>query len=61
MKTFEGTIHIKYHKNLFGKKLPITYDCENKAELKIEQKRIKKEFLEKVNAISVIFDMHERK
>ncbi|MCK4813834.1 MAG: hypothetical protein KAT14_07845 [Candidatus Marinimicrobia bacterium] len=61
MKTFEGTFHVKFHKNLYGKKLPVTFDCETKDELVKEQKRIRREYIEKDKAISVVFDMCERK
>lgn len=60
MKTYEGTFHVKFHKNLYGNKLPITFDCENKQELLEEQKRIKKVYIEEDKAISVTFDMSER-
>ena len=29
MKTYEGTLLVKLHKDLFGKKSPLTIDCEN--------------------------------
>ena len=40
MKTFEGTYIIQWGKNTHPDIRPITYDCESKEELKIEQKRI---------------------
>ncbi len=60
MKTYEGTLHVKPHKNLFGQKTPLTIDCENKAELKIKKIRIKEAFLLN-GAYSVKFELRERK
>jgi len=60
MKTFEGTMHVKPHINLFGKKTPLTIDCGSKKELKSELSRIKKAFM-KDGAYSVVFNLSERK
>lgn len=60
MKTFEGTLHVKPHKNLFGKKTPLTIDCNNESELKAEICRIKNAFL-KEGAYKVKVDLRERK
>ena len=60
MRTFEGTVHIKFHRNLFGKKNPITIDCENEEELRIEKARISSCW-KNDGAISVVFDLSERK
>ena len=60
MITFEGTMHVKPHKNLFGKKTPLTIDCENKKELNVELARIKSAFMAD-GAYRVVFDLSERK
>jgi len=73
LKTYEGTITIKWHKNDYGDVRPLTIDCKDEKELNRECNRIKKAFYsekgldgydysdQKIKqAYSVTFDMNER-
>lgn len=65
MKTFEGIMKIKWHKNDRGDWRPLTIDLPQGESLKIKLKEIRKKFLEigeqGVLPISVSFDLSERK
>jgi hypothetical protein len=48
MKTFEGTITIKWYKNdSYGDRRPITIDCEDRDELNKRLSKIKNDFMTK--------------
>ncbi len=59
IKTYEGTLHVKTDKNLYGKKTPLTIDCESK-KLQQEIFRIKESFYGD-GAFKVTIDLVERK
>lgn len=46
MKTYEGSITVKWHKNDIGIRRPITIDCESKEEMQRICNEVKTKFLE---------------
>lgn len=47
MKTYEGTITIKWFKNdSYGDRRPLTIDCEDMNELNIEKSKLNKAWME---------------
>jgi len=65
MKTFEGSMTIKWHKNDVGDKRPLTIDVDNKIDLMTEKNRIRNAFLTEgengQKAHSITFELTERK